>query len=64
MRWLIIGLMLLNGVQLVLLQATINATASLEFDQMWTYVALSFVALLAAAGLIAYGFARSRGGKS
>jgi hypothetical protein len=61
MRWLIIALMLINGVQLVLLQATINATISLQWSQTWTYVALSFVALLVSAALIAYGFARGKG---
>jgi hypothetical protein len=60
MRWLIITMMLINGVQIVLLQLTINATLSLELGQVWTYVALSFVALLAAGGLLAYAFARSR----
>ncbi len=61
MRWLIITLMLVNGIQLVLLQATINATTSLEFGQTWIYVALSFVALLISAALIALGFVRGRG---
>ncbi len=56
MRWLIISLMLVNGIQLVLLQATINATLSLEFDQVWLFVGLSLVALLVSTGLIAYGF--------
>jgi hypothetical protein len=56
MRWLIISLMVINGLQLVLLQATINATASLDFSQVWLYVGLSFVGLLASAALIAYGF--------
>ncbi len=56
MRWLIISLMLVNGIQLVLLQATINATLSLEFDQVWLFVGLSFAALLVSTGLIAYGF--------
>jgi hypothetical protein len=60
MRWLIIALMLLNGVQLVLLQATINGTLSLQFDQVWLYVGLSLLALLLALGLIGYAFLRSR----
>jgi uncharacterized membrane protein YraQ (UPF0718 family) len=60
MRWLIIGLMVLNGIQLVLLQATINSTLSLEFDQTWMYVGISFVCLLVAAGVIAFAFVRSR----
>ncbi|HST03647.1 MAG TPA: hypothetical protein VLQ48_02810 [Chloroflexia bacterium] len=61
MRWLIIGLMVLNGIQLVLLQATINSTLSLEFDQTWLYVGISFVCLLIAAGVIAFAFVKSRG---
>ena len=61
MRWLIVILMLVNGVQLVLLQATINASLSLEYGQTWTYVGLSLVALLISGGLIAYAFVRSRG---
>jgi len=60
MRWLIIALMLLNGVQLILLQATINGTLSLQFDQVWLYVGLSLLALLLALGLIGYAFLRSR----
>lgn len=63
LRWLIIALMLLNGAQLVLLQLTINSTLSLDFGPIWTYVALSFVALLLAGGLIAYAFARGRSEK-
>ena len=61
MRWLIIALMVINGVQLVLLQATINGTLSLDFDQVWLYVGLSFAALLLALGLIGWAFLRSRG---
>ncbi len=64
MRWLIIVLMVINGLQLVLLQATINGTLSLDFDQVWLYVGLSFVALLLASGLIGYAFLRSRGSGS
>jgi uncharacterized membrane protein len=60
MRWLIISLMVINGIQLVLLQATINGTLSLDFDRVWLYVGLSFVALLLALGLIGYAFLRSR----
>jgi uncharacterized membrane protein YdcZ (DUF606 family) len=60
MRWLIIALMLLNGIQLVLLQATINSTLSLEPDQPWLYVSISFVCLLLSAALIAYAFLQSR----
>lgn len=61
MRWLIIGLMLINGIQIVLLQGTINSTLSLDFGQMWLYVGLSFLCLLLSAGLIAYAFVRGRG---
>jgi hypothetical protein len=60
MRWLIIALMLLNGIQLVLLQATINGTLSLQFDQVWLYVGGSLIALLLALGLIGYAFLSSR----
>ena len=61
MRWLIIVLMVINGLQLVLLQATINGTLSLDFAQVWIYVGLSFAALLLALGLIGYAFLRSQG---
>jgi hypothetical protein len=61
MRWLIVALMLINGVQLVLLQSTINATLSLDFTQTWTNVLLSFVALLLSGGLLAFAFLRGRG---
>ena len=60
MRWLIIALMVINGLQLILLQATINATLSLDFSQVWLYVGLSFVGLLASAALIGYGFFAGR----
>lgn len=56
MRWLIISLMVVNGLQLILLQATINATLSLDFGQVWLYVGLSFALLIVSAGLIIYGF--------
>lgn len=56
MRWLIISLMVVNGLQLVLLQATINATLSLDFDQVWLFVGLSFAALVVSVRLIAFGF--------
>ena len=61
MRWLIISMMVINGVQLALLQGTINATMSLDFAQVWTYVAISFAGLLLSAGLLAYAFMRRRG---
>jgi hypothetical protein len=61
MRWLIISLMLVNGVQLVLLQAAINSSALYRVNETWTYVGLSLAALLLSTGLIAFAFARSRG---
>jgi hypothetical protein len=63
-RWLIISLMLLNGAQLVLLQLAINSSALYDVAQTWTYVGISFLALLLSTGLIAYAFARSRGSDS
>jgi hypothetical protein len=62
MRWLILGLLLINGVQLVLLQGVINATLSLDFNSTWTYVALSFACLLVSGALLAFAFVRGRGG--
>jgi hypothetical protein len=64
MRWLIITLMVINGVQLVILQATINAALTLQSDRTWLYVALSFGALCVSAALIGYAFYRSRGSRS
>lgn len=60
MRWLIISLMAINGIQLVLLQATINATIARDFGQVWLFVALSFAALVVSIGLIGYGFLAGR----
>jgi hypothetical protein len=60
-RWLIISLMLINGIQLVLLQLAINSSALYHVSETWTYVAISFAALLLSTGLIVYAFARSRG---
>jgi len=60
-RWLIISLMLINGVQLVLLQLAINSSALYHVGETWNYVAISFAALLLSTGLIAYAFMRSRG---
>ena len=60
MRWLIISMMVINGVQLALLQGTINATMSLDFAQVWSYVAFSLLGLLLAAGLLIYAFVRPR----
>ena len=61
MRWLIISLMLVNGVQLVLLQAAINSSALYRVNETWIYVGLSLAALLISTGLIAFAFARSGG---
>jgi hypothetical protein len=60
-RWVIITLMLLNGAQLVLLQAAINSSAQGQLDTTWTYVAISAVGVLCSLGVIAVAFARSRG---
>ncbi len=61
MRWLIISMMVINGAQLALLQGTINATMSLDFAQVWTFVALSLAAMLLSAGLLVYAYTRDRG---
>ncbi len=63
MRWLIIGLMIINGLQLILLQTTINASISRDYGQVWLCVGLSFAALLGSAILIAYGFWVGRSGR-
>ena len=60
MRVLIIALLLLNGAQLVILQAAINSSAREQLDTTWTYVAISAGGVILALALIAYGFARSR----
>ena len=60
-RWLIISLMLINGVQLVLLQLAINSSALYNVSETWTYVLLSLAAVLLSTGLISYAFVRSRG---
>jgi hypothetical protein len=60
MRWLIVILMLINGIQLVLLQAAINSSALYKVSETWTYVAISFAALLVSTGLLVYAFIRSR----
>jgi nitrogen fixation/metabolism regulation signal transduction histidine kinase len=60
MRWLIIALLLINGVQLVLLQGVINATLSLDFSSTWLFVGISLVLLLLAGAIIGYAFLRSR----
>jgi hypothetical protein len=53
----------INGAQLILLQATINATLSLDFGPVWLYVGLSLLGLLMSTGLITYGFFAGRTGK-
>jgi hypothetical protein len=60
-RWLIISLMLINGIQLVLLQGAINSSALYNVGETWTYVGISFAALLLSTGLIAYVFLRRPG---
>ena len=60
-RWLIISLMLINGVQLVLLQLAINSSALYNVGETWTYALISLGAVLLSTGLIAYAFIRSRG---
>jgi hypothetical protein len=60
MRWLLIALLLINGVQLVLLQGVINATLSLDFSSTWLFVAVSLGLLLLAGAIIGYAFLRSR----
>jgi hypothetical protein len=60
MRWLIIALMLINGIQLVLLQLAINSSALYNLGETWTYVAISLGALILSTGLLAYAFLRDR----
>lgn len=60
MRWLIISMMIMNGIQLILLQATINSTLSLQFADTWLFVGLSFIGLLFSGGVLAYAFALGR----
>jgi hypothetical protein len=64
MRWLIIAMMLLNGVQLVMLQLAINSSALYDVGQTWLYVALSGAALLLAGIILLYAFLRERNRKS
>ena len=61
MRWLIISLMLINGIQLVLLQGAINSSALYNVGETWTYVGISLAALLVSTGLLAYAFLRHPG---
>lgn len=61
MRWLIVSLMLINGIQLVLLQGAINSSALYNVGETWTYVEISLAALLVSTGLVAYAFLRSPG---
>lgn len=60
-RWLIISLMLINGVQVALLQGAINSSALYNVGETWTYVGVSLVALLLSTSLLAYAFLRSPG---
>ncbi len=60
MRWLIILLMLINGIQLVLLQGAINSSALYNVGETWTFVGISLAALLLSTGLVAYAFLRGR----
>ena len=60
MRWLIISLMVINGIQVVLLQGAINSSARYNVGETWIYVGLSLAALLLSTGLLVYAFARSR----
>jgi hypothetical protein len=64
MRWLIIALMLINGVQLVVLQLTINSTASLDFHSATNYVWISLVALILSACVLGYAIARGRNARN
>ena len=60
MRWLIISVMALNGLQLILLQIAINSSAQGRMDLTWFYLGLSGMVLLVVLGLIAYAFAAGR----
>ncbi len=60
MRWLIISLMVINGIQLVVLQLSINSSARPDVGLTLTYLVISAVALLIALGLVAYAFARGQ----
>lgn len=60
LRWLIIGLLALNGVQLVLLQGAINSSELRQLDTTWTFVAVSAAILLLTGVLIGYAFWRAR----
>jgi membrane protein implicated in regulation of membrane protease activity len=61
LRWLIVALMLLNGVQLVLLQLAINSSALYDVGQTWTYVVISLVAVVISTALLGVAFLRGRG---
>ena len=64
MRGLILGLLLLNGLQLVLLQAAINSSEQRQVDTTWFYTAVSAGLALLAGALILYAFWRGRQGRS
>ena len=60
MRWLIIALLGLNGVQLVLLQGAINSSELRQLDTTWAFIAASAGILLLTGTLIGYAFWRAR----
>ncbi len=63
MRWLIISLMVINGIQLVVLQLSINSSALPDVGLTLIYLVISTVGLLAALALVAYAYARGRAPK-
>lgn len=58
MRGLILGLLLLNGLQLVLLQGAINSSEMREVGTTWLYAGLSAGLTLCTGVLILYAFRR------
>jgi hypothetical protein len=64
MRGLILGLLLLNGLQLVLLQGAINSSEQRQVGTTWMYTALSGGLLLLAGALLLYAFWRGRRDRS
>jgi hypothetical protein len=64
MRVLILALLLLNGLQLVLLQAAINSSEQRLVSTTWFYAALSAGLALLTGALLLYAFWRGRQGKS
>jgi hypothetical protein len=63
LRGLIIGLLLLNGLQLVLLQGAINSSEMREVNTTWLYVGISAALALCAGALILYAWRRGSQGK-